>query len=75
MNTTAKLGFFESTLGRAVRRAAMLALASAATVFLGSIANDPALVHSTIKDGLPFFIYFTSRTLLDLLNPKISNLN
>lgn len=68
------LGFFETTIGRAVRRAAILAAAAAATAFLGSILNDPTFSQATPKDLLPFSLYWVARTLIDLLNPKISNL-
>lgn len=71
---SADLGFFETTVGRAVRRAGVLALSGAVTAFLGTLANDPALSHATVKDGLPFFFYWTVRTCLDLRNPKITNL-
>lgn len=73
--TTGFLGFFETTVGRAIRRAALGALALAATAFLGSIINNPTFSNAVPNDTLPFILYWVARTVMDLLNPKISNLN
>jgi hypothetical protein len=74
--TSVALGFWESTVGRAVRRAVLLAGAAALTVLLGDLANSQALQAAAGNgDKIALGLYWVARTLLDLLNPKISNLN
>lgn len=74
--TTAALGFWESTVGRAVRRAAILAGVALLTSFLGGLLSDPSLQQAAGNgDKIALGLYWLARTLLDLLNPKISNLN
>lgn len=74
--TSAPLGFWETTVGRAVRRAAVLAGAAALTALLGGLLNDASLQAAANNgDKIALALYWLARTLLDLLNPKISNLN
>lgn len=75
-SNTAALGFWESTVGRAVRRAAILAGAALLTSFLGSLLSDQSLQAAAGNgDKIALALYWLARTLLDVLNPKISNLN
>lgn len=74
--TSGVLGFWETTVGRSVRRAAVLAFAAAATTFLGHLVDSQVLQTAANNgDKIALLLYWVARTVLDLLNPKISNLS
>lgn len=71
--TSGFLGFFETTLGRSIRRALVLAGVAAVTTLLGAITNDPAFSKAVPTDIVPFCIYWLARTAMDYFSPSISN--
>ena len=61
--------FFESALGKSVRRLALLAFSAALGAVVGELAKNPTAFGASTP-----VIYWLLRTGMDLLNPNVNNL-